>query len=114
MVFLYQLEKGKAGKSYGLNVAALAGLRGEVLQVAAKKSMELQNGAVSVRSQGHREAELLSEAMELESGRSHNENSSSSTATCEMFVKILDLLSPSGNSTSSTDIKHLLSQILSC
>ena len=42
IVFLYQLEGGQAGKSYGLNVAALAGLDPAILRVAAEKSRELE------------------------------------------------------------------------
>ena len=42
IVFLYQLERGQAGRSYGLNVAALAGLDAAILRVAARKSRELQ------------------------------------------------------------------------
>ena len=42
IAFLYQLEKGQAGKSYGLNVAALAGLDTGILRVAAGKSRELE------------------------------------------------------------------------
>ena len=41
-MFLYQLEQGQAGKSYGLNVAALAGLHPAILKLAAKKSRELE------------------------------------------------------------------------
>lgn len=42
IVFLYQLERGKAGGSYGLNVAALAGLEPAILRAAGRKSRELQ------------------------------------------------------------------------
>ena len=42
-MFLYQLERGQAGKSYGLNVAALAGLGSAILKLAAQKSQELEN-----------------------------------------------------------------------
>ena len=41
-MFLYQLELGEAGKSYGLNVAALAGLEPAILRVASEKSRELE------------------------------------------------------------------------
>ena len=43
IVFLYQLEQGQAGKSYGLNVAALAGLDSAILKVASEKSQELED-----------------------------------------------------------------------
>lgn len=57
IVFLYQLERGQAGKSYGLNVAALAGLDSGILKLAAQKSQELESQcgrcstAVSYRQQ---------------------------------------------------------------
>lgn len=41
-MFLYQLERGKAGGSYGLNVAALAGLEPAILRAAGRRSRELQ------------------------------------------------------------------------
>ncbi len=42
VVFLYELVPGRAGKSYGLNVAALAGLSDDILGVAREKSRELR------------------------------------------------------------------------
>ena len=45
-MLLYQLESGQADKSYGLNVAALAGLSSDILKVAARKAKEL-HAAVS-------------------------------------------------------------------
>ena len=41
MVFLYQLERGQAGGSYGLNVAAMAGLPTTLLKLAQAKSKKL-------------------------------------------------------------------------
>ena len=41
-MFLYQLERGEAGGSYGLNVAALAGLPASILRLAQAKSKQLQ------------------------------------------------------------------------
>lgn len=43
VVFLYQLERGQAGGSYGLNVAALAGLPTTILNLAQAKSKQLQH-----------------------------------------------------------------------
>ena len=37
---------GKAAGSYGLNVAALAGMPAEILCLAGRKSKQLQNGAL--------------------------------------------------------------------
>lgn len=42
VVFLYHLERGRAGASYGLNVAALAGLPHSILQLAHEKSKQLE------------------------------------------------------------------------
>ena len=42
IVFLFQLERGQAGGSYGLNVAALAGLDSDILRVAGRKSKEME------------------------------------------------------------------------
>ena len=46
IVFLYQLEKGRAGGSYGLNVAALAGLEKDLLRVARRKSQQLKQATL--------------------------------------------------------------------
>ena len=45
-MFLYQLESGQAKGSYGLNVAALAGLSNTILKLAQAKSKQLQQHAV--------------------------------------------------------------------
>ena len=45
-MFLYQLEKGRAGGSYGLNVAALAGLEKGLLRVAQRKSQQLKQATL--------------------------------------------------------------------
>ena len=42
VVFLYQLERGEAGGSYGLNVACLAGLPISILKLACTKSKHLR------------------------------------------------------------------------
>ena len=46
VVFLYQLVRGKASNSYGLNVAALAGLSPEILRRAGQKAKELRAEAL--------------------------------------------------------------------
>lgn len=48
VTFLYQITRGIAARSYGLNVAKLADVPREVLQKAAHKSKELE-GLVSLR-----------------------------------------------------------------
>uniref|UniRef100_A0A8C6H1Q8 DNA mismatch repair protein MSH3 n=1 Tax=Mus spicilegus TaxID=10103 RepID=A0A8C6H1Q8_MUSSI len=51
VTFLYQITRGIAARSYGLNVAKLAGVPREVLQKASHKSKELE-GLVSLRRSG--------------------------------------------------------------
>ena len=46
MIFLYQLERGKAGGSYGLNVATLAGLPTSLLKLAQAKSTQLHSATI--------------------------------------------------------------------
>ena len=43
VTFLYHVVNGAARRSYGLNVARLAGIPSEILNTAAKKSHELEN-----------------------------------------------------------------------
>ena len=43
VTFLYHLVDGAAARSYGLNVARLAGIPSEILNLAAEKSRELEN-----------------------------------------------------------------------
>lgn len=48
VTFLYQITRGMAARSYGLNVAKLADVPGEVLKQAASKSEELE-GLVNMK-----------------------------------------------------------------
>ncbi|KAF6125865.1 mutS-like protein 3 [Phyllostomus discolor] len=48
VTFLYQITRGIAARSYGLNVAKLADVPGEILKKAASKSKELE-GLVNVK-----------------------------------------------------------------
>lgn len=43
VTFLYQITRGTAARSYGLNVAKLAEVPGEILRKAARKSKELED-----------------------------------------------------------------------
>lgn len=52
IVFLYHLERGHAGASYGLNVAALAGLPSNILQLAHNKSEKLEKEVTGKLSSG--------------------------------------------------------------
>ena len=49
VTFLYTLEKGSCPKSYGVNVARLAGLPERVLLAAAKRSAALEAEALARR-----------------------------------------------------------------
>ena len=49
VTFLYQLVQGVAARSYGLNVARLAGLPSSILSVAACKSHELEEAITTRR-----------------------------------------------------------------
>lgn len=48
VTFLYQITRGIAARSYGLNVAKLADVPGEILTKAASKSKELE-GLVNMK-----------------------------------------------------------------
>ncbi|KAK2491207.1 hypothetical protein MC885_016233, partial [Smutsia gigantea] len=48
VTFLYQITRGIAARSYGLNVAKLADVPGEILKKAASKSKELE-GLVNIK-----------------------------------------------------------------
>lgn len=48
VTFLYQVTRGIAARSYGLNVAKLADVPGEILKKAASKSKELE-GLVNMK-----------------------------------------------------------------
>lgn len=49
VTFLYHLVNGAAARSYGLNVARLAGIPRDILNMAAEKSHELENATLSRR-----------------------------------------------------------------
>ena len=49
VTFLYHLVNGAVARSYGLNVARLAGIPREILNMAAEKSHELENMILSRR-----------------------------------------------------------------
>ena len=44
VVFLYEVVDGRASSSYGLNVAALAGISVDILSVAKEKSKQIRLG----------------------------------------------------------------------
>ena len=50
IVFLHNIEEGAASKSYGLQVAKLAGIPVEVLNSAANKLKELENGELNINT----------------------------------------------------------------
>ncbi|XP_069137452.1 DNA mismatch repair protein Msh3-like [Argopecten irradians] len=51
VTFLYQLVTGVAGRSYGLNVARLAGIPPKVIKLAAQRSQDLETKVMDRREQ---------------------------------------------------------------
>lgn len=45
VVFLYEIVEGRARGSYGLNVAALAGLSRDILSIARRKSVQIRRNS---------------------------------------------------------------------
>ena len=53
VVFLHNIQEGPANRSFGLQVAKLAGIPGPVLQAAQEKLLELERGAENRPPPGH-------------------------------------------------------------
>ena len=60
VVFLHNIQEGPASRSYGLQVAKLAGIPGPVLKSAAAKLKELENGERSMLAPVPAQVELFS------------------------------------------------------
>ena len=75
IVFLYQLERGQARGSYGLHVAALAGLDHGILRVAGEKSTELQVAGVNSQSKESSAVETFRRILSLLYSRQHGSES---------------------------------------
>jgi DNA mismatch repair protein MutS len=58
VVFLHNIQEGPANRSFGLQVAKLAGIPGPVLQAAQEKLLELELGATGRASPEHAIAAL--------------------------------------------------------
>ena len=43
ITFLYQLVRGKAGRSYGMNVASLANIPADIVKYATQKSQHMED-----------------------------------------------------------------------
>ncbi|KAJ3025561.1 Mismatch repair protein msh3 [Rhizophlyctis rosea] len=67
IVFLYKLQEGLAKRSYGLNVARLAGLPQELLRTAAEKGAELER-KMEEKSRGRMKAKAFQLLRKLKSG----------------------------------------------
>jgi DNA mismatch repair ATPase MutS len=50
ITFLFKLVRGKATRSFGMNVARLAGMPREIIGKAASKSIDLENAIEAKRS----------------------------------------------------------------
>jgi DNA mismatch repair protein MutS len=48
VVFLHNIQEGPANRSFGLQVAKLAGIPGPVLEAAQEKLLELERGALHI------------------------------------------------------------------
>jgi len=59
IVFLHSIQEGPASKSYGLQVAKLAGIPDEVVQAAKIKLSSLENNSRKQSEQGEKEADVL-------------------------------------------------------
>ena len=53
VVFLHKIKEGSASRSYGIQVAKLAGVPGEVLKVAQEKLDKLEEASEEMTSDGH-------------------------------------------------------------
>jgi DNA mismatch repair protein MutS len=61
IVFLHAVEEGPASQSYGIQVAALAGIPGRVIRDAKKRLVALENQELSQRAD-HRQPDLFATA----------------------------------------------------
>ena len=69
IVFLHALEEGPASQSYGLEVAALAGVPAAVIQTARRHLIQLENQSVTQADQG----DLFSQALHPDTQTNSNE-----------------------------------------
>ncbi|MBP9714760.1 MAG: DNA mismatch repair protein MutS, partial [Sterolibacterium sp.] len=53
IVFLHAVEEGPASQSYGIQVAALAGIPGRVIRDAKRRLMALENREITLRADDH-------------------------------------------------------------
>lgn len=88
-MFLYELEQGQAGKSYGLNVAALAGLDPAILKLAAEKSRELEAQCRGRSKLGSNQLERKAAARNIISLMSQQEQSFSPETVIKIATQVL-------------------------
>jgi DNA mismatch repair protein MutS len=62
VVFLHNIQEGPANRSFGLQVAKLAGIPGPVLKAAADKLQELERGEHTVQAASPAQVDLFSAA----------------------------------------------------
>ena len=62
VVFMHHIQEGPANRSYGLQVARLAGIPGPVLKAAGEKLKELEAGERPAATQAHAQADLFASA----------------------------------------------------
>lgn len=95
-MFLYQLERGQARKSYGLNVAALAGLNSAILRAASEKSQELETQC------GRRRTLAQSRHQQSEKAVSHRQRREAIVRT------IVSLIHHKKQQDSSVDVEEVI------
>lgn len=66
IVFLHSVEEGPASQSYGLEVAALAGVPANVIQIARRYLINLENQSVAQAGQGDLFAQAFASNSEME------------------------------------------------
>lgn len=96
IVFLHQVQEGPASQSYGLQVAALAGVPQSVIQLAQQHLQQLENQAIDQQNT----AELIQEPKSIITPKAANIQTHESTQQFDMFSaqpnpafeKIQDLL----------------------
>jgi DNA mismatch repair protein MSH3 len=88
IMFLYEVGEGVAHRSYGLNVARLANVPASILDVAAKKSAELEE-----KIQRRKTAGLLTSVATILDGRVESDGAGDSgEALLEQLAVGIELL----------------------
>ncbi|AEO53880.1 hypothetical protein MYCTH_2295777 [Thermothelomyces thermophilus ATCC 42464] len=90
ITFLYEVAEGVAHRSYGLNVARLARIPRRVLDVAARKSREMEEGVKARRLQGA--VRLLQDVMLKGAGDDHDGGDGEQESQLDQLVSSIEQL----------------------